>query len=193
MGIGCPNALSQRQHERSLPVLNMIVLGFPGAGKSTLIERLGAEREERETQDCSVERVQLEIGSFVLEKRVRIVAFEAPSSAVKTWRYYYVNAHILLFLVDHQHLNKKGSAHAEAVVSVLREIDQSAPTSCQLIVVFSKCEPGEGRRGEGHAAILKALEQFSHEAVTISYSAVSGEGLEKISHSALAFHKNIHI
>lgn len=90
-----------------------------------------------------MERVQLEIGSFVLEKRVRIVAFEAPSGAVQTWRHYYTNAHILLFVVDQTQLaspSTPGTPHSQIVIEVLREIDQRAPVSCQLMVVFSKSD-----------------------------------------------------
>lgn len=43
MGLGCPNSLLRHQ-DASLPVLNMIVLGFPHSGKSTLIDRLGLDR-----------------------------------------------------------------------------------------------------------------------------------------------------
>jgi hypothetical protein len=86
-----------------------------------------------------VERVQLEIGSFVLEKRVKVVAFEVPSAAVKTGRYYYVNAHILLFVIDHHKLHSNSPPKASDIIAVLREIDRTAPSSCQLIVVFSKC------------------------------------------------------
>jgi hypothetical protein len=59
MGLGCPNPLSKYRHDCSLPVLNMIVLGFPKSGKSMLIDRLGIDREDRETHDCSREKVQL--------------------------------------------------------------------------------------------------------------------------------------
>ena len=48
MGVGCPNALSNHsflRRDQSLPVLNMIVLGFPKSGKSALISRLGIDRE----------------------------------------------------------------------------------------------------------------------------------------------------
>jgi ribosome biogenesis GTPase A len=45
MGIGCPNSLSSKPTELSLPVLNMIVLGFPKSGKSALIARLGLIKE----------------------------------------------------------------------------------------------------------------------------------------------------
>jgi hypothetical protein len=37
MGLGCPNALSAHHRHSSLPVLNMVVLGFPASGKSMLI------------------------------------------------------------------------------------------------------------------------------------------------------------
>jgi ribosome biogenesis GTPase A len=33
------------RRNQSLPVLNMIVLGFPKSGKSSLIARLGIDRE----------------------------------------------------------------------------------------------------------------------------------------------------
>lgn len=88
-----------------------------------------------------MERVQLEIGSFVLEKRVRIVAFEVPSGAVQTWRHYYTNAHILIFVVDQTKLvypNTPGIVYNQRIIEVLREIDQRAPNMCQLMVVFSK-------------------------------------------------------
>jgi ribosome biogenesis GTPase A len=47
MGVGCPNALSNPpflRKDQSLPVLSMIVLGFPKSGKSALISRLAIDR-----------------------------------------------------------------------------------------------------------------------------------------------------
>lgn len=48
--------------------------------------------------------MELEIGSFVLEKKVKVVAFEVSSASMKSWKYYYSNAHILLFVIDEARL-----------------------------------------------------------------------------------------
>jgi hypothetical protein len=51
-------------------------------------------------------------------------------------------------------------------------MDSSAPEWCQLMLVFSKCDLGEGSDEE--ADIMKKLEYLKHEAVTIKCSALSG-------------------
>jgi hypothetical protein len=122
---------------------------------------------------------------------VKIVAFEAPSATVQTWRHYYLNAHNLLFVVDQAQL-APGTTHTGLVVQVLREIDQRAPVSCQLMVVFSKSDL-KLRRGEGEAEIVAALQDFSHDVVTIRCSAASGEGIDRISQSALRFSNRVRL
>lgn len=123
---------------------------------------------------------------------MRIVAFEAPSGAVQTWRHYYLNAHILLFVVDQARLADRDGKHSAMVVQVLREIDDRAPKECQVMVVFSKSDLGsEGR--EGGSVIVRALQGFSHDVVTIRCSAITGEGIDKISQLAVRFSNSIRL
>jgi GTPase SAR1 family protein len=102
MGLGC----IVREEKTSMPVLNMIVVGYPNAGKTQLISRLGSNREEGEKTQYSLNKMELDIGSFVLENRLKMVTFEVSSAAVKSWKYYYPTAHVLLIVVDAFRLQK---------------------------------------------------------------------------------------
>lgn len=95
------------------------------------------------------------------------------SSAVKTWKYYYVNAHILLFLADAARLQREGGEHAKTIVDVVKEIDENAPENCQLIMVFSKSELVK-EASEGERVVVKALGELKHEAITVRYSGATG-------------------
>lgn len=135
----CPHPL-QRQPKKALPLLNMIVVGLPAAGKTSLIASIATEREEEDLQSStSMNKIELGIEKFVLQKRVRIVSFEVSSSAVRTWRHYYPNAHILLFVIDGQTL-RSGVRKPEDLITILKEIDSMAPEHCKVILAYSKCE-----------------------------------------------------
>lgn len=45
MGIGCPNAVLQFETKKSLPVLNMIVIGFPSSGKTSLLKSISIDKD----------------------------------------------------------------------------------------------------------------------------------------------------
>ena len=87
----------------------MIVVGLPRSGKSEVLACLATDREEEDLQSStSMNKIELGIEKFVLEKTVRIVSFEVSSAAVKTWRHYYPNAHIVLLVID-THSLRQGS------------------------------------------------------------------------------------
>jgi hypothetical protein len=116
MGLGC----IVKEDKTSLPVLNMIVVGFPKAGKTEIINKLAIDREEAEQTQFSLNKMELEIGSFVLADRIKMVTFEVSSSSVKSWKYYYPTAHVLLIVVDAFRLENEGESHIRSILTVLQ-------------------------------------------------------------------------
>ena len=63
--------------------------------------------------------MELEIGSFVLANKLKMVTFEVSSIATKSWKYYYPTAHVLLIVVDAFRLQTEGKSHVKSILSVL--------------------------------------------------------------------------
>ena len=51
----CPAIKFTSSH--SLPLLNMVVIGFPSSGKSSIISSVGVDKDESEAQDSSLGKV----------------------------------------------------------------------------------------------------------------------------------------
>ena len=98
MGMNCPSGFSRTN--KSLAVVNMVVVGFKYSVKSSILSKLSKSNEETSFLDNSLGKGSLDIDSFILENKIKVVAFEVCSSMTKTWKKYYQNGHILLFVVD---------------------------------------------------------------------------------------------
>lgn len=140
----------------------MIVVGFSRAGKTTLINRLAIDREESSLADASLGKMELDIGSFVLQKKLKVVAFEVASSAVKSWRFYYPNAHILLVVVDCQRLREDSDHHGRQIREALLEMDDIAPLHCKLILVFNKMDTVRMPEAAAELSLFESLGNLRH-------------------------------
>ena len=82
----------------------MTVVGFKNSGKTSIIASLGIDHDKGESIDNSLGQCELNIVSFIIGNKIRIISFEVCSPAFKTWKTYYPNADLLLFVIDSQKL-----------------------------------------------------------------------------------------
>ncbi len=75
--------------------------------------------------DNSLGQNELNLCSFTLKDVMKVITFEVCSPAVKTWKYYYPNAHILLFVIDSDRLQTNSEKEVASIGDSLKEIDQS--------------------------------------------------------------------
>lgn len=57
MGLNCPSSF--RKPERSLPVVNMIAVGFKNAGKTSVLAKLGTDHEKTSNFDSPLGQREL--------------------------------------------------------------------------------------------------------------------------------------
>jgi 50S ribosomal subunit-associated GTPase HflX len=139
----------------------------------------------------STGRIELDINSFVLENKVKIIAFEVCSPNVKAWKNYYPSANIVLLVIDTIRLLRDETVYAQTMEDVLSEIDNSVTRSCKVMVVFNKIDGQGGGYANGESSIVQKISALQHDVVSLKCSAGTGEGIEKLSKNILSIHKQI--
>lgn len=106
----------------------MLIVGMTGSGKSTILNQLKGEPEAT----CNEE---LGIDSFIVNKKIKIIAFEVAGRASNSWHNYYITSNIVLFVIDSTQPDSFSK-----IREILIEMDQQLIDKAQIIIVFNKVD-----------------------------------------------------
>lgn len=93
---------------------------------------------------------------------MKVITFEVCSPAVKTWKYYYPNAHILLFVIDSDRLQTNSDKEVASIGDSLKEIDRNISELCKVIVVFNKMDLVSDKTTPGIDRIIALIADLEH-------------------------------
>ncbi len=172
-----------RDSRRRVPYPIVALVGYTNAGKSTLFNRMTAARVLSAdmlfaTLDPTLRAVDLPHGSRVILSDTVGFISELPTMLVAAFRATLeevIEADIILHVRDMSH--EDAAAQSQDVEKVLGELGIAAADP-RLIEVWNKIDRVDG---EGRARLANLAERQAAEPHPVLTSAVTGEGLERLS------------